>query len=111
MNTTPVALPGLAGKTVVVTGALGGQGIAETLALLASAADVIATDLAPGPSTELTDAASALPGTLTYRQLDVSSESDWAGLAEFATGLGGGVQGLVNNAGIPFRARLGDIEL
>ena len=29
----PVALPGLAGKAVVVTGALGGQGIAETLAL------------------------------------------------------------------------------
>lgn len=107
----PVALPGLAGKTVVVTGALGGQGIAETLALLASAADVIATDLAPGPSTELTDAAAPLPGTLTYRQLDVSSEGGWAALAEFATGLGGGVQGLVNNAGIPFRARLDDIEL
>ncbi|HQI66962.1 MAG TPA: SDR family NAD(P)-dependent oxidoreductase, partial [Rhodoglobus sp.] len=73
MNTTPVALPGLAGKTVVVTGALGGQGVAECLTLLASGAHVIATDLADGPTSELTDAASALPGTLTYRQLDVSS--------------------------------------
>ncbi|MFM2351916.1 MAG: hypothetical protein RL096_397, partial [Actinomycetota bacterium] len=31
-----LSLPGLAGKTVVVTGASGGQGLAETLVLLNS---------------------------------------------------------------------------
>lgn len=107
----PVALPGLAGKRVVVTGALGGQGAAESLVLLASGADVIATDLAPEVSDALVVSADGLPGSLHYQTLDVSSERDWAAVAEFARGLGGGIHGLVNNAGIPFRARLGDIEL
>lgn len=104
---TPVALPGLAGKTVIITGALGGQGAAETLVLLASGADVIATDLTYAVSAELTDAAADLPGSLHYHRLDVGSASDWAGLASSL----GVVHGLVNNAGIPFRARLGDIAL
>ena len=32
-------------------------------------------------------------------------------VAEFAASLGNGVQGLVNNAGIPFRGRLGDMKV
>lgn len=111
MSADPVALPGLAGRTVVVTGALGGQGLALCLVLLASGARVIATDLADEATTELTDAAATLPGTLDYRRLDVSSEHDWAGLAEYARQRGAGVQGLVNNAGIPWRARLGEVTL
>jgi 3alpha(or 20beta)-hydroxysteroid dehydrogenase len=109
--TAPVALPGLAGKTVVVTGALGGQGAAESLILLASGATVVATDLASEASAELTDAATALPGTLHYRRLDVGSLEEWTFVAQFTDSLGHGVQGLVNNAGIPWRARLGDVVL
>lgn len=107
----PSVLPGLADHTVVITGALGGQGTAEALVVLASGGTVIATDLASSVSSELSDAASALPGTLHYRRLDVGSESDWTELAAFAADLGGGVHGLVNNAGIPFRARLGEVAL
>jgi 3alpha(or 20beta)-hydroxysteroid dehydrogenase len=106
----PVALPGLSGRTVVITGALGGQGSAEALVLLASGADVVATDLGEAVSPELAAAAVGLPGTLHYRQLDVGSPAGWDELAAFVAELGG-LQGLVNNAGIPFRARLGDIEL
>lgn len=106
----PVALPGLTGKRVVVTGALGGQGAAESLVLLASGADVIATDLAPTVSDALAAFADGLPGTLHYQCLDVGAEHDWAAVAEFARTLGG-IHGLVNNAGIPFRARLGEIGL
>jgi 3alpha(or 20beta)-hydroxysteroid dehydrogenase len=106
----PVDLPGLAGRRVVITGALGGQGAAETLVLLASGADVVATDLADVVSPELATAAEGLRGTLRYRRLDVGSPEGWHELAAFVSELGG-LQGLVNNAGIPFRARLGDIEL
>jgi len=93
------ALPGLAGKTVVVTGALGGQGLAECAILSASGARVVATDLADAPSPALVAA--------EYHRLDVGSVADWAALAATLDV----VHGLVNNAGVPFRARLGDIAL
>ncbi len=85
------ALPGLAGKTIVVTGALGGQGLALTALLTASGATVIATDIS---------------ADAPYR-LDVGSPDEWAALARSLDR----VDGLVNNAGIPFRARLGEIAL
>ncbi|KAA9107527.1 SDR family NAD(P)-dependent oxidoreductase [Microbacterium rhizomatis] len=107
--TVPVGLPGLTDKTVVVTGALGGQGVAQTLVLLASGAHVVATDLASSITDDLTAAAEGLPGTLLYQQLDVGSIDDWARVADFTLPLG--LTGLVNNAGIPLRARLGDIHL
>lgn len=103
------ALPGLEGRVIVVTGALGGQGLALCQTLLASGATVVATDLASDPSPELsTDRA---PGSLHYVTLDVGSESGWAGVGEVVDGLDAGLHGLVNNAGIPWRARLGDIAL
>lgn len=94
--------PGLEGRTVVVTGAAGGQGAAEAMLLAASGARVIATDVV--------DAATpALDGTgVEYRRLDVTDEAGWHDLA---AELGGGpLRGLVNNAGITHRARLGDTE-
>jgi 3alpha(or 20beta)-hydroxysteroid dehydrogenase len=112
MPSQPIpALPGLEGHTVVVTGALGGQGMAEALVVLASGGHVIATDLAETVSAELADAAAGLPGTLRYQRLDVGSAEEWAAVAAFAQGLGAGIHGLVNNAGIPFRARLGEITM
>ena len=107
----PLALPGLTGKTIVVTGAAGGQGAAESLLLVASGATVVATDLQQELPVELVAAADGLPGVLLYRRLDVASPTDWADLAAWLVERGGGVHGLVNNAGIPFRARLGEIEL
>jgi 3alpha(or 20beta)-hydroxysteroid dehydrogenase len=47
---------------------------------------------------------------MEYRQLDVSSEEQWAGLAADLAA-GGAVHGLVNNAGVPYRARLLDMDL
>lgn len=104
-------LPGLTGKTVVITGAAGGQGAAETLVLLASGATVIATDILDAAPESLTSAAMELPGILHYKQLDVASEEGWAEVSAFAASLGNGVQGLVNNAGIPFRGRIGEVKL
>lgn len=93
---------GLRDRTIVVTGAAGGQGLAAALLLTEEGARVIATDLA--------DAAPALAGTrIAYRPLDVSDEGAWTGLAaELADELDGEpLRGLVNNAGITHRTRLG----
>ena len=95
------ALPGIAGQTIVVTGAAAGQGAAEALLLARSGAHVMATDLV--------DAAPAVFDStgIRYRRLDVSSEQDWHELAGAVRGEA--IRGLVNNAGITHRARLGSV--
>jgi 3alpha(or 20beta)-hydroxysteroid dehydrogenase len=105
---SPLVLPGLAGKTVVVTGAASGQGAAASALLAASGAHVIAIDLLETAG-ELIARVSDLPGSLRYFRLDVSSEADWVQLIETLDGAE--IHGLVNNAGVAFRARLGEIEL
>lgn len=97
-------LPGLSGATIVVTGAAGGQGRAMVELLAGNGALVLATDLRA-------EAPENLPGSATYRSLDVGSPDDWTALAAELTASGTRVHGLVNNAGIPLRARLGEVEL
>jgi 3alpha(or 20beta)-hydroxysteroid dehydrogenase len=94
------------GKVVVVTGAGGGQGKAEAVALAREGATVVATDLAEaGPAYE------AGSGSVEYRTLDVSRQDDWGELATWLAERHGRVDGLVNNAGIPFRDRLLDVSV
>jgi 3alpha(or 20beta)-hydroxysteroid dehydrogenase len=99
----------VAGKIVIVTGAAGGQGADEAVALAREGAIVIATDLH--------DEAPALPGgvdgagSITYRRLDVSQQGKWQELGTWLAERHGRVDGLVNNAGIPFRARIHEVTL
>ncbi|WP_019068953.1 SDR family NAD(P)-dependent oxidoreductase [Streptomyces hokutonensis] len=97
----------LAGRTVVVTGAAQGQGAAEVEAAAREGATVVATDVLDEAGEKLTASLRADGLDVTYRHLDVSSEDDWADLAASLTE----VHGLVNNAGIPMRARLSDVQL
>jgi 3alpha(or 20beta)-hydroxysteroid dehydrogenase len=90
------------GKVVVVTGAAGGQGAAEAAALAREGATVVTTDLHDGAEA---------PAGVAYRRLDVSRPDDWAALGAWLTAEHGRVDGLVNNAGVPFRARLEEVEL
>ncbi|MGX1134780.1 3alpha(or 20beta)-hydroxysteroid dehydrogenase [Streptomyces glaucescens] len=85
----------LLGKVVVVTGAARGQGAAEADLLTREGARVIATDVTEAPG---------------CRRLDVTSERDWAALAAELKEAYGRVHGLVNNAGVTWRARVGDVR-
>jgi 3alpha(or 20beta)-hydroxysteroid dehydrogenase len=85
----------LLGKVVVVTGAARGQGAAEADLLTREGARVIATDVSEAPG---------------CRRLDVTSEEQWAALAAELRESYGRVHGLVNNAGITWRARIGDVR-
>jgi len=85
----------LPGKVVVVTGAADGQGAAEAAVLTREGAQVIATDVSETPG---------------CRRLDVTSDKEWAELAAKLRESYGQVHGLVNNAGITWRARIDDIR-
>lgn len=100
----------VADKIVIVTGAARGQGVEESLALARAGATVIAADILPEP-TALAAAASAGPGTVHYRQLDVSRQEEWAALGQWIGERFGRVDGLVNNAGIAVRDRLPEVTL
>lgn len=94
-------LPGLAGRTIVVTGAARGQGAAEAVLLAQHGAQIIATDVAD-------DAAVSAVDGVEYRRLDVTDEEQWAELAADLARASTPLRGLVNNAGITHRARLAD---
>jgi 3alpha(or 20beta)-hydroxysteroid dehydrogenase len=99
----------VAGKVVVVTGAAGGQGRAEAIALAREGATVVATDL----HREAPDLQGGVEGTgeVEYRRLDVARPEEWRQLGDWLRERHGRVDGLVNNAGIPFRARVGDVAV
>ncbi|MFF4783676.1 SDR family NAD(P)-dependent oxidoreductase [Streptomyces griseorubiginosus] len=92
---TDLYRPRLLGKVVVVTGAARGQGAAEAEALTREGAQVIATDVTEAPG---------------CRRLDVTSEKDWAELAAELGETYDRIHGLVNNAGITWRARLDEVR-
>lgn len=92
------------GKVVVVTGAGGGQGAAEAVALAAEGAEVLALDLAGHGPPELAAAG------VRYRRLDVTSASGWADVASDLWQRHGRLDALVSNAGTTWRARLLDLD-
>jgi 3alpha(or 20beta)-hydroxysteroid dehydrogenase len=101
---------GLTGRTVIVTGAARGQGAAEAEILVREGARVIGADILDDDGAALAARlTTAGPGAMEYWHLDVSSEEQWAGLAAHLAD--GPVHGLVNNAGVPYRARLPDMDL
>lgn len=83
----------LQGRVALVTGASRGIGAATARALAAAGARVIVTDIAD------TSGVAADIGGLSRRQ-DVTSEADWIETMAFAREEAGGLDILINNAGI-----------
>lgn len=94
---------GLQGAVVVVTGAARGQGAAEARALSAAGAHVLALDRADRADEDL--------GEAEYVQLDVTQTRAWVELVTDVKDQLGRIDGLVNNAGVTWRARLGDVTV
>ena len=92
----------LQGRVVVVTGAAQGQGAAEVGVLRAAGATVVAVDVQ--------DVEGADNGVVR-RRLDVADPDSWAALIDELGGRFGVVHGLVNNAAIQRRERLGHVDL
>jgi len=91
---TSADLPSLDGKTFVVTGANSGIGLAATRMLTGAGAHVV---LAVRNPTKGKEATADLAGSHEVRQLDLA---DLDSVREFARGLKGDIDVLINNAGV-----------
>jgi 3alpha(or 20beta)-hydroxysteroid dehydrogenase len=98
----------LDGKVAIITGAARGQGTAAAQLFAAEGARVVLGDVLDDVGKEVAD---SLGEAAIYRHLDVSSEDDWKNVVDEAVETLGGVDVLVNNAGILRFAALSDMPL
>ena len=101
----------LLNKTIIVTGAAGGLGKAIAIAALEAGANVVAVDINERLLTECT--AELTPkGPFLSVLADVTSESDAQSLFTQTVEKFGGVDGLVNNAGVMDTFKpVGDVDM
>ncbi|HUQ05428.1 MAG TPA: SDR family oxidoreductase [Kofleriaceae bacterium] len=85
---------------IIITGAAQGMGAHFATRLAEAGAQVAAGDVKEDGLAALAEATKGLPGKVHTRRLDVASESDVGDFVEWAHGAMGGLNGLVNNAGI-----------
>jgi len=95
-----VSTSDLASRVVVVTGAAGGFGRAFSLAFVEAGARVVAADLDEAGAEETAELVRRAGGEAVGAAVDVADEASVAALVESAVDAFGGVDVLVNNAGI-----------
>jgi 3alpha(or 20beta)-hydroxysteroid dehydrogenase len=91
------------GKTVLITGGSCGQGAAEAKLFAQAGARVVIGDVVADEGEALANEICAAGGQCDFHKLDVTSEDDWQAAAAFAKDKCGGLNVLVNNAGISLR--------
>ncbi|MGC4174022.1 SDR family NAD(P)-dependent oxidoreductase [Demequina sp.] len=84
------------GKTAIITGAASGMGLAAVELFAREGANVVATDIVPG----LPDAVAPLEGNIISVHHDVADSDSWDGVISSTLDAFGGVDVLINNAGI-----------
>ncbi|MBV9509235.1 MAG: SDR family oxidoreductase [Caulobacteraceae bacterium] len=89
---------GFEGKTVVVTGAASGIGLATAKAFAAQGATVVAADLDTAAGEAL---AGEIGGDVRIQRCDVTEVDEIKALMDYAAGFNGGIHVLFNNAGSP----------
>ena len=97
----------LEGKTALISGGARGQGAAEATLFAEEGANVVLTDVLDEDGERTADAIGA-----DYLHHDVTSEAEWAAAVAHAIDLHGGIDVLVNNAGIYIETSLigGDLD-
>jgi 3-oxoacyl-[acyl-carrier protein] reductase len=85
---------------IIVTGAAQGMGAHIARRLAEAGAHVAAGDVKEDGLAALAESSRGLPGKISTRKLDVSSEGDVAAFVDWSFATMGGLNGLVNNAGI-----------
>jgi 3alpha(or 20beta)-hydroxysteroid dehydrogenase len=93
----------LDGKVAIVTGGARGQGEAEVRLFVAEGAKVVISDVLVDAGTAVAD---SLGDDAVFLRHDVSREDDWEAAMSLATERFGGLDVLVNNAGILHNATI-----
>ncbi len=85
---------------IIITGAAQGMGAHFATRLAEAGAQVCAGDVQEAGLAALAAATADLPGKVHTRRLDVANEADVGAFVDWAHGAMGGLNGLINNAGI-----------
>lgn len=104
-------MPKLAGKVALITGAAGGQGVADAGLFVREGAAVVLTDIDRAAGERLAGELVRAGGKAIFRPHDVSDEAQWQAVVAAALGEFGGLHILVNNAGTIARQGIADTTL
>jgi 3alpha(or 20beta)-hydroxysteroid dehydrogenase len=104
-------MPKLAGKVALITGAAGGQGVADAEAFVREGAAVMLTDIDREAGERLAARLAAGGGKAAFQVQDVADEEQWKAVVAAVLAQFDGLHILVNNAGTIARQGIVDTEL